>query len=148
MKQILLAFILFTAFNLANGQIVELELKPVNKDYYAWITSLNEGPVNWLDEPEGEIEGRAYRTCITTSEIYNSLDVEEVTFGTEGCCKRIASKKELDLYELFTQFGLTGEVANVQFSKWANKTTFELEIQDQLFSVSLQPNIATIKRTN
>jgi hypothetical protein len=148
MRHFILTFFFITIFSLANGQTVELELKPVNKDYYAWITSLNEGPVNWLDEPEGEIEGRAYRSCITTSEIYNSLYIEEVTFGTEGCCKRIASKKNLDLYELFIKFGLTGEVANVEFSKWVNKSTFELEIKDQFFSISIQQNSATIKRAN
>lgn len=148
MRYLILTFYFITTLSFANGQAVELELKPVNKDYYAWITFLNEGPVNWLDEPEGEIEGRAYRTCITTSEIYNSLYIEEVTFGTEGCCKQIASKKELDLYELFIQFGLTGEVANVEFSKWVDKSTFQLQIHNQLFSVTVKQNTATIKRTN
>lgn len=148
MKYLILTFFFITSFSFANGQTVELELMPVNKDYYAWITSLNEGPVNWLDEPDGEIEGRAYRTCITTSEIYNSLYIEEVTFGTEGCCKQIASKKELDLYELFIKFGLTGEVANIEFSKWINKSTFQLQIKGQSFSIFLQKNSATIKRTN
>ena len=148
MKQLLLTFFCIITFSLVNGQTVELELKPVTKDYYAWLTSLNEGPVDWLDEPEGEVEGRAYRTCITTSEIYNSLYVEEVTFGTEGCCKRISSKKELDLHELFNKFGLTGEVANVEFSQWVDHSTFELEIQDQLFSISIQPNSVIVKLTN
>ncbi|MEQ8472438.1 MAG: hypothetical protein RIC35_14690 [Marinoscillum sp.] len=148
MRYLTLSFFLIATLSFANGQTVELELKPVKKDYYAWITSLNEGPVNWLDEPEGEIEGRAYRTCITTSKIYNSLYIEEVTFGTEGCCKQIASKKELDLYELFIKFGLTGEVANVEFSKWVNKSTFQLQIQNQLFSIVIQRTTATIKRAN
>tara|TARA_R110000868_G_scaffold407190_1_gene688403 strand:+ start:365 stop:670 length:306 start_codon:yes stop_codon:yes gene_type:complete len=95
MRHFILTLFFITTFSLANGQAIELDLKPVNKDYYVWITSLNEGPDNWLYEPKGEIEGTAYRACITTSEIYNSLYLEEVTFGTEGCCKRISSKKNL-----------------------------------------------------
>jgi len=148
MRHFILTLIFMTTFSLANSQAIELELKPVNKDYYVWITSLIEGPANWLNEPHGEIEGTAYRTCITTPEIYNSLYLEEVTFGTEGCCKRISSKKKLDLYELFIKFGLTGEVANVEFSKWVNNTTFELKIHSQVFSISIQQNKATIKQMN
>jgi hypothetical protein len=148
MRQLILTFIFISSFVFANGQSVELELKPVKKDYYAWITSLNEGPINWLDKREGDVRARAFRTCITTSDIYNSLYIEEVTLGNEGCCKQIASKKELDLYTLFEKFELTGEVANVTFSKWVNKTTFELQIQEQIFSISVQQNSATIKRTN
>ena len=147
MRQLLLTFLCISIFSTANGQTVELELKPVKKDYYAWITSLKEGPINWLDKPEGESEGKAYRTVITTADIYNSLYIEEVTFGSEGCCKQIISKKKLDLYELFIKFGLTGEVTNVQFSKWVNPSTFNLKIRDKLFSVSIKKNSATIKQT-
>ncbi|WP_339608220.1 hypothetical protein [uncultured Roseivirga sp.] len=148
MRHLTLTFYFLSTFGLANGQTIELELKPIKKDYYAWITSLNEVPVNWLDNPEGEVKGRAYRTCITTSEIYNNLYIEEVTYGKEGCCKQIESKKEIDLLELFIKFGLTGEEANVESHKWVSMTNFELKIREQIFSITIQQNIATIKRTN
>lgn len=148
MRHLILTFLCIATFSFANGQVVDLELKPVKKDYYAWITSLNEGPIKWLDKPEGEIEGKAYRTVITTAEIYNSLYIEQVTFGSEGCCKQIISKKKLDLYDLFIGFGLSGEVANVIFSKWINPSTFELQIQDEAFLISIDQNSAAIKRTD
>jgi hypothetical protein len=116
--------------------IAQFALKQVDQDYYAWITSLNESPINWLKKSENDIRGRAYRICITTSEIYNSLYIEEVTFGSEGCCKKILSKKELDLYELFKEYQIRGEVTNVKFLKWIDATTCQLTIKDKIYSVS------------
>ena len=145
MRLFIPTLILVLTFGSLNAQTFELELKSIEKDYYAWITSLNEGPTKRLDEPDGDVRARANRICITTSEIYNSLYIEEVTFGRERCCKKIASKKQLDLYELFDKFELQGEVANIKFGKWLNFSTFELEIQGRTFSIELQDNLATVK---
>ena len=145
MKYFLLPIFFITICKSTSGQSAEFKLKPVKKDYYTWITSLNEGPVKWLAEPENEIEGRAYRICITTSEIYNSLYIEQVTFGTEGCCKKIAWKKQLDLYDLFREFKLTGEVTNVEFSKWLNNTTCYLSIQERTYALSIEGSSVSVK---
>jgi len=148
MKHFIFTFFWITFSHLVNGQTAKLELKPVQKDYYAWITFLSEGPVNWMDVPEGEVTGKAYRACITTSEIHNNLYIEEITYGPKGCCKQISSKKELDLFELLIKFELTGEVTNVHFSQWIDNSTFEIEIKDQLFSISIGESNAQIQRKN
>jgi len=140
MKHYFLFLIAFGFSLLTHGQTAELNLNPVNKDYYAWITSLNEGPIKWLEEPEKDVEGEAYRICITTSEIYNSLYIEQVTFGMEGCCKKIVSKKELDLYKLFEIYQLTGEIANVEFRTWIDFKTFQLNIKGIIFTMDIEPD--------
>ena len=145
MKYLLFPIFFITFCKSTSGQDVEFKLKPVKKDYYTWITSLNEGPVKWLAEPESETEGRAYRICITTSEIYNNLYIEQVILGTEGCCKKIAWKKELDLYDLFKEFKLTGEVTNVEFSKWLDNTTCYLSIQERTYSLSIEGSSVMVK---
>ena len=60
-------------------------------NHYPWITFLSEGPIDWFENDEtAKVQGRAYRVVVLTSEIYNTIYLEEITLGREGCCKRLA----------------------------------------------------------
>ncbi|MCE7991313.1 MAG: hypothetical protein HEP71_05005 [Roseivirga sp.] len=111
MKQLTFIFVLLSFTLSVYGQTFEFTPKKVEKDYYAWLTLLTEGPVHWLDEPRRKTKGVARRICIANSEIYNGLYIEQVTLGREGCCKAIVESRELDLFQVFEKFGLTGEIS-------------------------------------
>ena len=123
---------------MTHGQQIKFTLTAVDKDYYSWLTFLEQGPIKWLDEPEEDIAGKAHRICITTSDIYNNLYIEQVTFGMEGCCKKIVTKNKLDLYELFNQYQLTGEIANVSFILWIDFDTCLLKIKGATFQLDIE----------
>ncbi len=129
-------FILLFAFPvLSFGQVEKLSLIETNKDNYRWITFLSQGDIDWLDEPINEVEGIAFRFIVTTSDIYNQMYIEKVTFGMEGCCKKISSKRELPIDNVFKLFGLKGERAGVEFGEWKSPTSFEFKIYDNKFLV-------------
>ncbi|WKK82935.1 hypothetical protein [Marivirga arenosa] len=148
MRILIIITLFITSFNSASGQIVKADLEPVEKDYYAWITSLNEGPIEWLTVSTNDIDAKAYRIVITTSEIYNSLYVETVVFGNEGCCKRIVAKHQIDLYDLFSKLKMSGEITNIEFTKWLNNGEFEMNIQDQSYLLSIEEDHVEVSQIN
>ena len=100
MRRLLLIFLVAFPF-LSFGQSEIVKLVEAEKDYYRWITFLSQGEIDWLDIPIKEVEGVAYRMVITTSDIYNQIYIEKATFGMEGCCKKITSKRELSIDNIF-----------------------------------------------
>ena len=93
-RQSLIAIILVSCVLIAearedSGQPVAIPMTADMADYYPWITFLSQGPIDWFATDESApVQGRAYRLVITTSEIYNTVYIEMVTFGGEGCCKK------------------------------------------------------------
>jgi hypothetical protein len=120
----------------ACGQEFTFKLGKVDKDYYTWITTLEEGPTNWLDKPVNEVYGFSYRFVITTSEIYNQLFIEKVTYGDEGSGKKLIIKREIPIDEMFDKLALKGERAGVEFIKWIDSTSFIIRVQKQNFLIS------------
>ncbi len=118
------------------GQSLDFTPKEVDKDYYTWLTSLTEGPIDWFDQPKEKTHGQAFRIAITTSEIYQQLYIEQVTYGNEGCCKTVAKSRELDLYEVYGSFGLTGEISGIAFHRWIDANSCEITIQKKIYRLS------------
>src|SRR2546427_9071372 len=85
-----------------------------NRDYYASIVFLSEGPITWRstrpktagEEPTSV--GRAYRVVQLISEIYDTLLVEEVTLGNEGCCNKVRGVSRGDLDGVAKALGSMG----------------------------------------
>ena len=134
MKRLLIIFLVVFPF-FSFGQAKGIKMEETEKEYYRWITFLSEGDIDWLDIPIKEVEGVAYRVIITTSEIYNNMYIEKVTFGMEGCCKTIESKRELSIDNVFKLFNLIGERSGVEFVEWKSPTCFIFKIYNDKFRV-------------
>jgi hypothetical protein len=91
-------------------QVVDVPMSAAKADYYPWVTFLSEGPIDWFSNDESApVQGRAYRLVITTSEIYNTVYIEMVTFGGEGCCKKLKSVRKFDIAYFCKTFNFIGE---------------------------------------
>jgi hypothetical protein len=134
MKNIVLIPFIFIAI-VSFDQKETISLVETDEDYYQWITFLSEGEISWVAEPIGEVEGISFRLIITTSDIYNNIYIEKITYGMEGCCKKIVYKKEIPLSDIFKRFKLNGERSGVEFVKWLNPTSFELKIYDDIYRI-------------
>jgi hypothetical protein len=106
-------------------------------DYYPWITFLSEGPIDWFEKDEtAKVQGRAFRVVVLTSEIYNTIYLEEITLGREGCCKRLIKIRKFNL-EIFAKgFGFIGELSGFEVIRWVTPTSFEFRFQERSFMMS------------
>lgn len=113
------------------GQIKKIKtIDFSNKEYYLDITFLSEGefqPQKTKNRTENDI---AFRVVILTSEIYNTLVLEKVSYGSEGGNKHIINKRKVDLSQIWTEFKLTGEITDLEFIKWLTWDSFEIKIQE------------------
>jgi hypothetical protein len=141
-KKVLLSLIVLVTIVGAFFTVVASEKgKPIrttdylSKDIYTDITFLSEGETVWNEAQEGEETGVAYRAIITTSEIYDNLIIEKVTYGAEGGGKEVKSRRKVDLMEFWKTFGLTGEIAGVEFVKWLSPVSFELKVYKESYLV-------------
>ena len=113
-----------------------------NRDYYASIVFLSEGPITWRSTPpktageEPTSVGRAYRVVQLISEIYDTLLVEEVTLGNEGCCKKVRGVSRVDLDGFAKAFGFVGEISGFEFVKWESQTSFRFRFKGREFKVT------------
>ncbi len=141
-----LAIPLTIGWSVAAGSETHLiRAKPVDKpDYYAWVSELKTGPSESAKLSDEEYEtkphdiprGRHFRVAALTSEIYSSAYIEEVVFGYEGCCKRVAHIWKFDLEELFDQFKLKGDLAGFTLVKWEDPRSFQFRLQGALYRAS------------
>jgi hypothetical protein len=107
-----------------------------SRDYHPWITQLLAARTDWsVSKPDSAV-GKQFRLVVLTSEVYNTLLVEEVRLGAEGCCARIASVRKLDLDAMAKHFGLVGEMAGVRIVSARSPTSFRLVIHRRTFDVS------------
>jgi hypothetical protein len=106
-----------------------------DKDYYTQIIYLSEGATHWTENKQGEQQRMAFRVVILTSEIYNRIILEKVSYGPEGGDKKIASRREVDLDSFWAAFGLKGEIAGVQFLNWVNWDAFKIGIGGRTYLI-------------
>lgn len=106
-------------------------LQKSDQDYYTEITFLSEGATNWTEDKSGNEIGIAFRLVIVTSEIYDAIYLEKVSFGSEGGGKKILWKRLLNTDDLIQNFNITGEFSGVEFIKWMSWSSFELQIQNK-----------------
>jgi hypothetical protein len=113
-----------------------------NRDYYARIVFLSEGPITWRSTPpktageEPTSVGRAYRVVHLISEIYDTVLVEEVTLGNEGCCKKVRGVSRVDLDGFAKAFGFVGEISGFEFVKWESETSFRFRFKGREFKAT------------
>jgi len=114
--------------------------KPQDKpDYYAWISSMSSGPIEWEDMTGDEdasnntVTNRFFRVVITTSEIYSTVYIEEITRGSEGCCVRLGSIRKINLDDFKNKFSLRGEISGFMLTKWNSPTSFNFKLGGREF---------------
>ena len=106
-------------------------------DYYAWISALSVGPTEYTYGPnEQDTTGRTYRIAVLTSEIYNTVLIEEISEGQEGCCMKLVAVRELDLEALTEKFSLRGETSGFEVIRWLSPTSLEVSLLGHRFVVS------------
>lgn len=116
---------------------VFLSTTPAKANYYVWVTFLSEGPTDWFEKNESaKVQGRAYRVAILVSEIYNTVYLEEVAFGSEGCCKKLLRSRRFDLKGFAEAYGFTGELSGFEFVRWQSPTSFVFRYHERNFIMS------------
>ena len=136
MKNIILSLLFLTPLS-TFCQENQFDLEPVEKDYYNWITFLSESPIEWFDNPNDNIYGCAYRFVITTSEIYDNIYIENVTFGEEGGNKMLVSKQRIPLNEIADKYDIRGEISGIKFVRWIDSASFIIDIHRIEYSISI-----------
>ena len=77
--------------------------------------------------------GRAYRVVQLVSEIYDTVLIEEVALGHEGCCVKVKAVRRVDLDGFAKTFGFIGEIAGFRFLSWESGTSFRFRFHDREF---------------
>ena len=109
------------------------------KDYYAWIVFLSRGPIKWTSTPpavpgdDPKSTGQAYRVVQLVSEIYDTVLIEEITLGNEGCCVKVKTVRRVDLDGFAKTFGFIGEIAGFRFLDWESGTSFRFRFHEREF---------------
>ncbi len=96
---------------------------------YPWITQLEQGATDW----DTHI---AFRVVVQTEETFNSVFLEKITFGDEGCCTKVASTREFDLRGFAEVFAIKGTLSGFEFVSWNSTTSFMFRIQKRTFRLS------------
>ncbi|TYQ26285.1 hypothetical protein PseudUWO311_12200 [Pseudanabaena sp. UWO311] len=105
-----------------------------NTNYYPWIVQLSQSPTDWFEsDVNAKVKGRAYRVVVLLEDIYNSVFIEQVTFGIEGCCKKVSSVRRFDIKNFSAKFGFAGEISGFRFMRWLSPTSFIFRYKDRLF---------------
>ncbi|CAN1209769.1 hypothetical protein TUMEXPCC7403_06060 [Tumidithrix helvetica PCC 7403] len=131
-----LVTLLFLALTpcVAFAEPIVIQTKPANANYYPWIVQLSQSPIDWFEKDvNAKVQGRAYRVVVLLTDIYNSVFFEQVTFGMEGCCKKVASVRQFDIRAFSTKFGFTSEITGFKFMRWLSPTSFIFRYKDRLF---------------
>jgi len=103
-------------------------------DYYPWITQLSTGQITWSEGASEETSsGCLYRVAVLTSEIYNTVLLEEVTLGPEGCCAELGKVREFNLQAFADTFDLPGELSGFEVSRWSAPDAFEFTYHERQF---------------
>ncbi|MBR9916333.1 hypothetical protein GYB29_01270 [bacterium] len=102
--------------------------------FYPRISFLSQSPITFFQEAYDEnIEGVAHRIIITTSEIYDTIYIDRVTFGPETCCKSIQQTWKIDSFEMSEKLELRGEFTGFNFIQWRNTNEFEFKLKGRNF---------------
>ena len=121
----------------AQTQNFEIPTSQSKPPTYTWITSLSQGPIDWFEErKEAAVQGRAYRLVAVVSEIYDTVFIETVTFGAEGCCKKLSTTRKLDLDALAKTFGLVGEQSGFALVDWESPSSLRVRFMGHEFLLS------------
>jgi len=122
---------------------VDIPTTPRDRDYYAWITSIATAPHQLITPRTDTANSRRYRMVVLTSEIYSTVIVEEVRYGSEGCCARVVAARQVNLDSLARHFQMKGELAGFTVLSSPAPTIFRVRFKGRDFEVSRidQPNV-------
>ena len=137
----LVLVILLSMPGISVAQAFEIPLTVTNKkDGYSAIEFMSAGESSVLplaadaeDLPPATPQAQRLRIVVYRSEIYQSLAIETLTTGLEGCCSKVAQTQSVDLQAFASQFGFTGEVSGFVFSGWSSPDSFRFTYQGKPF---------------
>lgn len=130
MKKLITLILLSFIISLTYSQSNEISYSLNGDDLCLKVTNLTES-----QNFDGANEIYAFRWFITTSEIYDQIYIEKVSYGEEGGSKRLIWRKKLDM-EFFNEKGIYGEISNVGFIKWMEDESCIVSIQETKFEIS------------
>jgi hypothetical protein len=140
MKRLVLAVLLLLP-GLAAAQGFEASLTPAtNGSDYPAIEFMSAGASSALpsaasaeDLPPASPQAQALRVVVYRSEVYQSLVIETLTTGLEGCCSVVAERRSVDLGAFAKHFGFKGEVGGFVFVGWSSPQSFRFTYQGKPF---------------
>ena len=88
---------------------------------------------NSEDLPPTNPQAQTIRLVVYRSEIYQSLVIETLTTGLEGCCVKVAQTRSIDLAAFAAHFGFKGEVAGFEFISWSSPQSFRFTYKGKPF---------------
>lgn len=142
MRTLLLATLLLTPC-LAAAQAFESALTPVTaRSSYATIEFMSAGDSAALpsvanaDSPNSP-QAESLRVVVYRSEIYQSLVLETLTTGFEGCCSKVAASRSIDLAAFAAHFGFKGELSGFVFSGWSSPSSFRFTYRGEPFHATV-----------
>ena len=128
---------------LAAAQAFESSLIPVTaKASYAAIEFMSAGDsaalpsVADIDSPNSP-QAQSLRVVVYRSEIYQSLVLETLTTGLEGCCSKVAASHSVDLAAFAEHFGFKGELSGFVFSSWSSPSSFRFTYRGEPFHATI-----------
>ena len=141
--RIILLFFLLLGPSLSFAQAFEAPLiaSPAGRSYAA-IEFMSAAQSSTLlpaaeDLSAAAPRGQTLRLVVYRSEIYQSLVVETVTTGLEGCCTKVAQSRAMDLHAFAAHFGFKGELAGFAFTDWTSPRAFRFTFKRKPFSATV-----------
>ncbi|NUQ81381.1 MAG: hypothetical protein HUU10_07190 [Bacteroidetes bacterium] len=117
-------------------EVIPLESEDIEDNiFYTWVTFLSESKILWSENDS--TRSVAFRVLITTSEIYNYIYIEKITYGEEGFGKRIEYRSRLNTIIFSDKFKITGEFTGVKFSNWISYNSFIFTIDNKRFELTI-----------
>ena len=144
--QTILLLLLLLAPSLGLAQAFEAPLSShPGKDGYAAIEFMSAAPSSTLADIAEEMPASAprdqrFRLVVYRSEIYQSLAIEKITTGLEGCCTKLAQSRSVDLQAFATHFGFKGELSGFAFGEWTSPNSFGFNFRGKPFAATVLNN--------
>jgi hypothetical protein len=136
----LLMFVSGAAFG-ADARLT-IETKPAGNFNYAWITFLTEGPAGWLaKDDDAQIQGKTLRFIFYSGpeEAPSTYRIEEISFGTERCCRALRSARQFQLREKMSGAFGPPDARNAnefEFIRWRNASAVEIKYFGRPYAIT------------
>jgi hypothetical protein len=138
-----------------SAQALTIALTVDSADYYPWIEQLITAPTEWLPEIDDEeesvetVRGTHWRFIVTRSEIYVSIYLEQVSFGMEGCCMKLALVRAVEEEDIARHFRLRGELSRLENLIAVDHRSFRFVLHGvPLKLIVLSPDSARVERVS
>ena len=92
---------------------------------------------NAEDLPPTTPQAQTLRLVVYRSEIYQSLVIETISTGLEGCCAKVVHARSFDLAAFAAHFGFKGEVTGFEFIGWSSPRSFHFMYNGKPFHATV-----------